>query len=289
MHPDSILQKQKRLWSEIENRLKHGKIEFPLMPFVALRLMEIAQDPDSSAQDLQKVIIADQVIASRVLRIANSPLFPCREPVVSLQHAIIRLGYRNIFNMVLASSLYTNIVGANSYSNKSHQLWEHSLGCAMMCRVIAATVNEDAEEAFTIGLLHDFGKLLLYQETIIQSYNFGETPEEFEDFVKAYHSVLGGILTQSWNLPSRVSEAIRFHHDPEKAVEAKRMTAIVCFGNLLCHYHGIGVEPENIEIHGSASAKILGMQSFKVDALLEVALEAFKITSEIFPMNKVQN
>jgi len=162
MLPETLLQKQKRLWKEIETRLSGGKIEFPLMPFIAQRVMEIARDPESSANDLQRVIVSDQVIASRVLRMANSPLFPAREPISSLKQAIIRLGYKNIFNMVLASVLYTDMVGSDSYGRRSTLLWEHSVGCAMICRVIAATMDMDVEESFTVGLIHDIGKLIFY-------------------------------------------------------------------------------------------------------------------------------
>jgi len=110
-----------------------------------------------------------------------------------------------------------------------------------------------------------------------------DSPLEFEGFVNVYHPLLGGILTESWNLPARVSEAIRYHHAMEYARDAQDLAAVTQLGNLICHHHGIGVEKGTIDFSNNEAVRFLKIPEFKMNALLDAAVDAFSVTSEIYP------
>jgi len=283
MVPDSTRLQNEQAWQLTMQRLDQGKIELQLIPTVASRVLEVVNDPEISAHDLQKIILSDQVIAARVLEVANSPLFPAGDPVSSIRHAIVRLGYRKIFNIVLTTVLHPDLIHVEPIGVSYNSIWEHSLGCAMICRVIAATVNEDPEEAFTVGLMHDIGKLAFHQEIVLSRKEYPGTDSDFKEFIQQYHPALGEKITEQWNFPRRLTLAIRYHHHVEKAGETQRLTAIVNLGDMLCHVHGVGVAPEKLDLLDTMSAKVLEIQEFKLLALNEVASEAFKITTELFP------
>ncbi|MBM4118630.1 HDOD domain-containing protein [bacterium] len=197
-----------------------GKL--PTMPHVASKILELVGDPSTSARKLQLVIDSDQVLALRILKVANSALYSLPRKVKTLREAIVMLGFNHIRSLVLAEAIQNLFKGKGKRGDLlESMLWEHSVGAALAAKTVAlGTVPELSEEAFVTTLVHDVGKLILlqsdpagYQEIIEAIYSEYHPFAEFEQ--KRYgmdHAEVGAALAARWNLHERSVEAIRLHH-----------------------------------------------------------------------------
>src|SRR5262245_53328995 len=137
--------------------------DLPPMPQVAGRVNQLASDPKSSASDFRRILEADQAMTARVLRMANSAFYGLNHRVTSLTHAVVVLGFKTLQSLVVASAS-KNLYGgaAEGLGLTEKRLWEHSIGTAFACRLIATEVRyPGVEPAFVGGLLHDIGKAVL--------------------------------------------------------------------------------------------------------------------------------
>ncbi len=135
------------------------------LPHVAVQIMDIVSKPNSSASDLEKMVLMDPSLAARLLSIVNSAAYRARTEIRSVQHAIAHLGFKAVRNVALATALaavFHDDDKAGGYCRRS--LWRHLVSVGVTSRMIAARVGlRNAEDAFLAGLLHDFGIILMDQ------------------------------------------------------------------------------------------------------------------------------
>jgi len=224
--------------------------DLPAMPNVASKVLELSSDPGTSAQQLQQVIADDQALTARILKIANSAMYASSRKIRTLTEAIVLLGFNSIRSLVVTSA------ARNLYDTKRSRmglkerlLWEHSMGCAFACRLLAKKKAPAlAEEAFLAGLLHDIGKLVLniqvpehFDEIVQIVYNenrsFHDTEVEMLGFS---HAEVGALLTGKWKLSTALEEAIRNHHTVDVLDSDSPLLNYLCLGNEMCKKYGIG-------------------------------------------------
>lgn len=134
----------------------------PLGP-VALRVLELMNDPDASAADLARVISRDQGLSAKLLRTCNSSFVAPATPVTSLPQAVLTLGLRAVRNLVLFHAIPVGRAGG-AWSDVERRLWTHAVGSALGSRLLAMEKGGvDPELAFLGGLFHDLGRMLLLQ------------------------------------------------------------------------------------------------------------------------------
>lgn len=212
---------------EVSDRINENKIDLPLLPVVAARAMELARDQDADATALAALIQQDQSLAGHVIRIANSPAFSPRAPIVSLQQAIARLGMSMIAEITLTIALKTKLFQHGAYLDDMRYLWQHSIASAAWCREIGRTKRTNAETAFLCGLLHQVGRPVVLNMTADVAKELGEeiSHEELMRLVDGWYTEVGGMLATRWKLPEVVTEVIVFHRfyddAPSFAEEAK--------------------------------------------------------------------
>ena len=190
----------------------------PPMPLVAVQVMKAVMDPETSVSDLSKIISADSVLVSRILKVANSAFYGCTRSIKTLQMALNVLGFKTIKNMVIAmssKSMYSNTNAAEKF------LWEHSLSTALSAQLLAKEVGlGQSEDVFICGLLHDIGKVILsdqnsssYGHVLIDFIKSAESTIGFEKERFGFtHAEVGGALCRSWKLPEELEGGIKFHH-----------------------------------------------------------------------------
>jgi putative nucleotidyltransferase with HDIG domain len=234
---------------DLENRLKKI-IDLPTLPVVANNIILITQNPKSSALEVGRAISQDQALVSRILRIANSTFYGFPRKITTITHAIVILGFANIRNLVVTSSILDILPskGRDGYFDREG-FWKHSLACGVTSKLIANMLGiKNIEEVFIWGLLHDFGKLILdtyFNEDFAQVFRLvkeKEIPirEAEEELLGFDHAMVGGRVADKWNLPPALIKVIRFHHNPPQANESMRMVAIVHLADVLCRAVGIG-------------------------------------------------
>lgn len=178
---------------------------------------------DASTDEISKVIEADQAICSRVLRISNSAFYGIKTS--SIKQAITYIGLNNIKDIVLSCAIFENLKLPKTLEAYRNLLWRHASATSYyMSALYAKVLNQKMPiEAFTIGILHDLGKVVIlqkYPEVALQLYeqmhHYQEaTTRELELTQLGFnHEKLGGLLLEWWDFPFAIVEAALYHHDP---------------------------------------------------------------------------
>ena len=223
----------------------------PSLPAVVLKLRSYLNDPDVSFDELAKVIQFDPGLTANVLQLANSAYFGWSGTIKSVKDAITRLGTNRIFQMVLCMSVAPLVSKPiKGYDMDAGSLWEHSIATAVCAEQLAAALNlPDAEEAFTAGLLHDIGKVVLGTFVEVDDEPIREICvsdnlafNEAELMVLGIdHAEVAAELLSDWQLPEEVVQAARWHHTPSKAdADHQVMADLIHVADMLCLNVGWG-------------------------------------------------
>ncbi|WP_319526399.1 HDOD domain-containing protein [uncultured Desulfosarcina sp.] len=227
------------------------------IPQVALKVLRIMQEGEYDIGKIAEEVKTDQVISARTIQLCNSALFSKSREVCSLDHALVFLGQELFLKLVISAAVnsYYSQCGNGGYSLCKGGLYHHAVGTAMIAEKIAAMTGKQAPAvAYTAGLLHDIGKVVL------DHYIAGTYPmlyREFQDrqaelidvenrILSMDHPRTGEMLARQWSLPDGLTEAIRFHHDPEKSNGDRTLTTIVYLADLLMSRFHTGLELERL-------------------------------------------
>ncbi|RKZ14904.1 HDOD domain-containing protein [bacterium] len=253
----------------------------------------MSSDPNTSAEELQKVISDDQAMTARILKIANSAMYSCSRKIKTLTEAIVMLGFNSIRSLVVTSAA-RNLYNMKSSPSglKERLMWEHSIGAGFACRLLAeAKTPALTEEAFLAGLLHDIGKLVLTQrlpaefDEIVQTvYNEGRPFAATEREVLGFdHAQVGALLVNKWKFSPALESVILNHHNPAALSPNDPLLLYLDLGNKLCHKLGIGfLEEPDLDVVGSAANQILGISPERFSETTKKLQETLETEMEIF-------
>ncbi len=223
--------------------------EISTLPQIALKVMEIANDPDSGAADLKEVMEADAALSARVLRNVNSSAYAVRTRITNLQQAIAYLGLKQIRNLAMTASVSELFKRDEQIGNyRRLGLWRHLVSVGICARLIGLRRKLPTfEDAFLAGLLHDIGIILEDQHahekfcTVIASLEPDVPLATIERRVLGYdHTTLAEAVAANWGFPSAVREAIRHHHN-SAAYRGPDIDIVRCVevANLICTLKGM--------------------------------------------------
>jgi putative nucleotidyltransferase with HDIG domain len=231
-------------------RLDSPDVAIPMLPDFAHRVIEMVSDEDVSVAQLAAVVSKDQVLASRLLGLANSAYFAAMSEISTVQEAIVRMGTAAVRNLVVTVCFYSRMQDRNVYGEQGKPLLEHGIGTAYMSRLVAEWVDSDEEEAFMYGLLHDIGKLVILKAAYDVRRQIGsDVPREvLDEVMREMHPHVGAVVLRRWRLPSMLDEPIVCHHDWQAAKVAPRKAAITYFANRLSHRYGFGCEQDTTDV-----------------------------------------
>jgi putative nucleotidyltransferase with HDIG domain len=216
---------------------------------VAMRVIEIANNPKSGAADLKTAVEGDVSLSARVLRTVNSAAYCPRTKITNLLQAISYLGFRQIRNLALTASVRQVFKDQNEVGTyKQTELWRHLVSVAICSRMIAMRVKfKNFEDAYLAGLLHDFGIILEDQhinnhfQLLMGSLAGRKSLMEAEQACLGFdHAVLGARLGEKWKFPSTVLAAIEFHHLPDE-YQGEDVIIVRCveLANFICSLKNI--------------------------------------------------
>lgn len=231
--------------------LRSEAVALPMLPALAHRVIEMVSNPDLSIRTLSGLVAKDQVLAARVLSLANSAYSCPTQPITSLTDAIVRLGITAVRNVVVAVSFSSRLQDPAVYAQRGKPMVDHALGTAYVARLLAEHTGIDVEEAFLSGLLHDIGKLVILKRAHeYRRQHPGALSDGEVDFVLARHHPLAGTLVvQRWKLPESLAAPILYHHDFGSAPEDSRYEAAVAYlANRLSHRYGFGCAKEDANL-----------------------------------------
>ena len=232
------------------NTLVRQVRDLPALPETVLRLMQMTEDPKASLVDVAKVLVSDQALAARVLKLANSAFYGSSRRIGTVSDAVVILGMRTTRNLVMAASCEALLEGeVAGYGLPRGVLLRHSLACASAAQALAKrTKYRGMEEAFVAGLLHDIGKVVMntYQRNqfgeVLTQVMSGMTYSEAERAVFGFdHAEAGGCLLERWNLPPSLVSAVRHHHAPLQAPGDSPLPCLVHAADAVCVTLGVGL------------------------------------------------
>jgi putative nucleotidyltransferase with HDIG domain len=209
--------------SEIVSQVK----ELPMVPETARKLVTMLNRSDTHRDDLIQTLRCDNVLTAKLLRVCNSAHNGLKNPVASIDQAVLLLGDNSIYRMVCAIG-FGGALGFSlpGYAVEANGLWGHSLSVGMGAEYLTEFESYGEFQpsmAFTAGLLHDIGKLLLHQiltpkwradiRTLMSEDSLSRIEAE-KMVLGAHHAEVGACLLQQWALPESIIEAVANHHAP---------------------------------------------------------------------------
>lgn len=234
---------------DLKQKILKSVHDLPPMPQTVHKVREILSNPGSSFKELAEVLETDQAIAAKVLKISNSSYYGMAGKVSSIKHASVVLGHKTLgelITMVSTSGLLAN--NMDGYQLEAGALWRHSMAVAFGSRLIASKKRPAlADDAFSAGLIHDAGKLILdpYVYEKIEAFeafmNSGDKSflEAEQHILGLDHSEIAAEVCRSWQIPEVLTKAIRYHHEPMSA-DGDHLTHIVHIADALAMMTGLG-------------------------------------------------
>jgi putative nucleotidyltransferase with HDIG domain len=219
----------------------------PPLPTVVQRLIHLLGREEVSRDEVTDVLAEDQSLVARVLRVANSPFYGIQHKVAGIHEAIVVLGFRAVGNLALAASLRGCFTPPPHSGIDPLAFWRHSIGVGAAARVLAGHAALSPEAAFTAGLLHDMGKLVLatlhtdaYVRVLQRAWAEDCSHLAAERHVLGFdHAQVGGRLATRWHFPPAIAEAVAHHHAPCAAPHGTYLD-VVHLADILAHALDLG-------------------------------------------------
>jgi len=255
-------------------RRLEGLRQIPTIPAVLAPLLRYLQQPLEHL-DVQKVtdlLSQDKSLAAQCLQMANSPLFGRAQGSQSLRGAVVSLGFHRVSDIALSCGVL-NMLPRDKTGLDPVVFWEHSLGCALICRHIAAKINfSDPTKAYLAGLLHDLGiivNLWVLPKEFAAAWQTAKTAgiplhEAEQECMGFTHCDSGRLLAERWQLAPELVEVVSCHHAPEKSVEHAGLVALVQLADLLCRMSSLNhgyVEKREVNLLEESGFALLSRHS----------------------------
>lgn len=214
----------------------------PTVPAAAARAIQLLNESDPDLSEVADTILADQVIAARVIRIINSPLYKLLHDVESVKQALIYLGPQKVFEIILTSCFLELTDADNACGLRPQSCWEHSFGVALVARNLAELSGVVKPElAYVSGILHDVGEVILLhqrREQFMQTlqHAFDQEIDVYDaelDVFGTTHCEIGALLSEQWQFPEILTQVILQHHD--KQMESRSpLVQVVHLADQIC-------------------------------------------------------
>jgi len=235
------------------------KVELPSVPHVALKLLNLLNIPNINLQKIEEVILSDQALTAKILKIANSAFYGLRRQIQLVNEAINVLGFKTLKDIVIIASV-RDVYKVFGLIEK--KIWEHGVGVSFASGILTDFVPiVKKDEANLAGLLHDVGKIII-NNNFPQEYancmnivnqnkiNFLDVERELFGFD---HAEAGGMLAEKWGFADELKTVILNHHNLEyikkcEDLHEKSLLLIVALADSICTRLGVGYKDSMPEL-----------------------------------------
>lgn len=292
----SDMSKPEEIKADIEKLLKDIS-SLPAIPAIVQKVLTMAQNPDADFQALAQEISKDPGLTAGILKLSNSAYYhPARE-IRSVHEAIVTLGLQTVKDIVLITATKGVLKQPiDGYKMEASELWDHSLVTAGLAAKIAEMKKTKTPQdvAFTAGLLHDVGKVILaaffkkiYRQIAME---MQQNPQaRFTELEKKYmgynHSEIGAYLLKTWNFPAELVEAAVYNYHPEKAKVNPELVSIIHIANMVALSGGVGVDAGGMsEALSKTALDNVGLKDEEIKSLYEYLPELLESLTDMRAM-----
>ena len=284
----AISSDQSHVIEEALNQILH----IATLPEITMKIIEVVENPESTAQDLNKIISNDPALCARVLKVVNSAFYGLPGQIGSINRAIVLLGLNAVKNIAIAASLSKLFKGGQiSPDFNAMELWRHSTAVAAGSKLIADKMKLNLpDEAFLAGLIHDIGMVVEIQalrpkllELLDYKNAKGTTLIKSEQAILGVtHQELGKALCERWKFPHSFACVTGYHHNPLELDPSRRtLTCVVHLADVLAAQGGFGYTGTvcSTEINPEILT-VLNLTEAQVQEILESLPEAVELADQ---------
>lgn len=273
-------------------RIEH----LPPAPQVLPKLLQVMQQDDIALDEIVDLITHEPALAARVLQLSNSAFSGATTATADIGEAAFRVGLQPIFRMAVAISTQSTFNATRpEWGIRPDQLWRHSVTAALAAQLVAMDHAEDTSAAFTGGLLHDVGKVVLafafereYGQLMAAAQGKPAALLALElEVCGADHADVGGHLLKTWGLPEAIVSAVAAHHRPAEAAGQERRVACLTLADSITRLieaaNTTPPLPEGLPVApGEEDAlRILGLERPQLSLYVKMALENFEFVEAL--------
>lgn len=270
--------------------------DLPTLPVVFQELFTRMQDPDTQVSELAEIIVRDQALTAKILKLVNSAFYGRTSQISTINRAVIIMGFQAVRSAALAVSVFERFkdLRNDGATFTLDGFWRHSLGVSCLAKQASLVLKTgEPEEAFVAGLLHDVGKLVMLQHF----------PADVEDLTRAAgeqhltwhtgemmlfpisHDTIGHALFRAWNFPSSVVEAVACHHRPQGASRHAELACLVHLADFFSYHMDSGCPGSlGARQHSPEAAQLVGLTPDLAYEILRRARDEFAESLEILKL-----
>jgi len=222
--------------------------ELPPFPAVAARVMGMADDERTSSLELAQVLSTDQALTAKLIRISNSAYYGFARRVSTVREAVVVLGFKQVRQIAVGASIINTFKVSKDDVFDLDLFWGHSVAVAVASEALAKrTRTAKPEDAFTAGILHDIGRLVIrqtmpaeFREAVMRARTEGLPLHELELETTGYsHQDVGKALGERWKFPTHLVDAVAYHHDSRANFHDDGLSGIIAQCNRLALHYGL--------------------------------------------------
>lgn len=223
--------------------------ELPSLPQVLSELIEAMDQDQIDQRSIIMKVAQDQALTSKTLRLANSSFYGLSYHVHSLSDAVSILGFRSLRTLVTSTAIANQLHHFVLARGDVEYFFDHSISVAVLAKLLASYVSADQEQAFTTGLIHDLGKLVLVTEfpaeyLAAKAYQQVHQCNRFvaeNAVLSVNHAMVGALLARQWRFPLEIQRAIGEHHEQVRN-ETGELTMLIATANIFAKVHTTDAE-----------------------------------------------
>lgn len=222
-----------------------GKLELYSPPEIYLKITEVLDSPTADVADIARVVEQDPALVARMLKIVNSAFYGFPGRVDSISKAITMLGINEVRMLVMATSVIERFSSFPNGLISMRDFWSHSLRTALFAKFLAEQhpKKRQLSTAFMSGLLHDIGRIILYDKApdlsraaVLQAKADDVPDYEAETAIFGFnHADVGGGLVDLWKLPKVFGTTAKYHHNPHDAEDFQLECSLIYLANCIAN------------------------------------------------------
>jgi len=261
------------------------------LPIIAQRLLEVVDDDRSSANDLTEIILTDQALTAKVLRLVNSSFYGFSRKISTLSKAVVIIGFAAIKNMAISFCTVEAIKKLKGPVDWE-RYWEHGITCASAGKFLCQALKDPVpEKAFVIGLLHDVGYAIIcathpkeFEEFIDKGYYTSIVEEK--EFFGISHPEVGRMLMEHWRFPEDICRVVRHHHTPSMIEKAEDIQLpVLVMANAYSYINDASYYDPFCSEMLSGALSAISLSSTQYSGVFKDVAEHVKMTKDFFGLS----